>query len=939
MGLFKRKRKVSDEFLESLAEANKAEEAELSAASDEKKSDGGMASLFSDYTGADSLDDVIGDISEKSDEKSAEKNIVEPDDDIIVKGAEKDELYLESDELLAAYEKAHGDIVIPSEEPEKKESDSSSLSREDYDLLKSYLDENRGNEVEAIRRLIDENTATENADDARDNTSAEEVSLEDILRAEDTPASQSKASGADEAVGDSFESLDVSFDDGFVDLDDVTDAPSDVAPAERESSEPHAEPTTDEIIEEFIKNGGLASLDGEDSAEEAPLGEPEFVLEDENDEAESAAELDSAPLPVPEELENIDFDPTDSAGVGTTDMNLRIAFGLEEDTEDEEVAGAVKKMADRFEADRRVGRKLAPEHPEYTDPIQARDIAGEYKKARRSVTLRLVFAIIFAALLIVFENISVITELLTGTAKQFAGPLDPAKYPVVYIMVSLQLLFITSVFALPELRHGAKRLFSAAPTPESSSLLLVIAGTVISAVSAYFAKDTSEIVTFNAVSAVSVVMTLVYSRLNIKREMMTFYVVGSKKKKYAMKNVPDEDSLLDSVDCDDDMYGDVMRVEQSGFIDGFFSRMSTPDRMTGAFVAGIMAFSVAAAVIFGFFTSKSSSDVPAILTGAYLALLAMTPFALQLTFSYPFYRASSAAASCDSAIVGECSLDEYASAAVVSFDDGNLFPSYGVKVQNIRIYNNARIDRVLYYASSVFKSAGGPLSDVFEVATMEMGRSDSVELLEADAGFLASRVDGVRIIFGSHSALAARGYEIADSVAQDDVDFSDELSIMYMFREDVLISKMYIKYVLDGDTEAMLRQFRDYGMYLCVRTYDPNIDEDMICSKLSMKEPPIKVVRYRNANDARGVCERTDSGFVTYASPKTLLQLLPYCDKVIHTKRTCAALTVMSMIISLMLIAVLTMSSGIGFLRGIHMIAWHAVWMLPAYIASKIFIR
>ncbi len=870
MGLFKRKRKAElDEFAESLDAANESE------SNTDKESaaptGGGMASLFSDYTGdiAASLDTDI---------------IIGADSDELPSAEDELEHFIAGDEFIEAYEAAHASG--------KKDAEDGPLA----DL--SPVAEGSGKEPE---KQSSEMPLAEERDDAG--------------------ITEKLAADADvEPIPES------------------ADANSAAADAETPSAE--RELTTDELIEEFIRNGGFASFDAPEQPESEPAEAPEFVLDNGEDTSESAAELDTEALPTPENIDDFDFNTADTDGVGTTDMNLRIAFGLEEDDDvEEELSDAVKKLGDRLEANRRVGKKALPEHAEYTDPIQARDIAGEFKKRRRGVSLRLFFSLVFAALLLVFENISVITELLTGSAKQFAGALDPAKYPVVYIMVSLQLLLLCAVFALPELRHGLKRLFAGAPTPESISLLLVAAGIVLSSVAAYFAKDTSEIVTYNAVSAASVVMTLVYSRLNIKREMMSFYIVGSKKRKFAMKNVPDNESLLDMSDCDEDMYGDVMRVEQCGFVDGFFSRMSTPDTMTGAFVASIMALAVAAAVLFGIFTSRAGRSIVDIVSNAYLALIAMTPLALQLTFSYPFYRASRAAFENDSAIVGECSLDEYASAAVVSFDDGNLFPSFGVKVQNIRIYNNARIDRVLYYASSVFKSAGGPLSDVFEVATMEMGRSDSVELIDAETGFLEARVDGVRIIFGSHAALGAKGYEIADSVAQDDVDFSDELSIMYMFREDMLISKMYIKYVLDGDTESMLRQFRDYGMYLCVRTYDPNIDEDMICSKLAMKDVPLKVVRYRSPDDAKGTCERTDSGFVTYSSPKTLLQLLPFCDKVIHTKRTCAALTVMSIIISIMLIAVLTMSSGIGFLRGIHIIAWHVVWMLPAYIASKIFIR
>ena len=715
--------------------------------------------------------------------------------------------------------------------------------------------------------------------------------------------------------------------------------------AETSTASFSSEKTTDEVIEEFIRSSTLGiEFSGmmEDAGVIRESSVEELVFERTETEENSGEDItvSEEDMSVPENLDDIDFDISDSGGVGTTDMNLRIAFGIEEDTDDpDEVKDAVKKLGDHLESNKRVGKKIISEHPEYTDPVQARDIAGEYKLRCRNVNIRLFFSAIFTLILVFFENITVITELFTGSAKQFAGALDPAKYPVVYVMVSLQLLFLAAVFALPELKRGFKRLFKGAPTPESITLILVFAGAVSSAVIAYSSKGTTEPVSFNSVAAVSVIMTLIYSRLNVKREMMTFFVVGSKKKKYAMSRVPDEESLLSPADYEDGVYGDVMRVERTGFVDGFFSRMGTPDGMTTAFVAGIMGVAVAAAVLLGIFDSRSGGSASSVISAAYIALLTMTPYAVHVTFSYPFYRASKAASECDSAIVGESSLDEYANTAVVSFDDGNVFPSFGVKVQNIKIYNNARIDRVLYYASSVFKSAGGPLSDVFEVATMEMGRSEDVEILDADRGYLEAKVDGVKIVFGGHAALPEKGYAIDDSVAFDDVDFSDELSIMYMFREDMLIAKMYIKYVLDGDIEPILYQLQDYGMYVCVRTYDPNIDEEMICSKLTMRNPPVKVVRYRSANDVTGCVERVDSGFVTYSSPKTLLQLLPFCDKTIHAKRTCAALAIMSMIISLMLIAVFTMSSGLAFLRSIHVVLWHVCWMIPAYLASKIFIR
>ena len=712
--------------------------------------------------------------------------------------------------------------------------------------------------------------------------------------------------------------------------------------------------------------GGAVPLSGEDSAEpehasqadtdpcgssglDALMSDIEDTNGDTYGDAPIYADSDTAPeedetvdeaaMIAPVDVDDSDFNTADGDPVGSTDMNLRIAFGLEEEeTDSEGVRDAVRKLGDHLESNPRVGIKYQSDHPEFTDPIQAREIAAEYKSKRRHISIRLFFAVILTAALVIYENISTLTGLILGTPKQFAGPLDGTVYPVVYIMVSLQLLLLTALFALPELKRGVVRLFSGVPTPGSLTVLLLATGIVCSAVTAVTARVMTMPVTYNAVPAMAIVMTLVASRLNIKREMMTFFVAGSKKGKFALCRVPDDEAYRE-IESEEELYGDVMRVERTDFVGGFFARSASPDRMTNTFIAAMMGLAAAAAILFGIFTGRAGGGVSGVVNIVYLAIIALSPLSVYLTFSYPFYRAASAASEADCAIIGENSLEEYSATAVVSFDDVNVFPSYGVKVQNIRIYNNARIDRVLYYASSVFRRAGGPLSDVFEIATMEMGRSEDVEILDADSGYLDARTDGVRITFGSLAALSSRGYDIPDEVAMDDVDFSDEMSIMYMFREDVLVAKMYIKYVLDGDIEPMLSQFREYGMLVCVRTFDPNIDEDMIAAKLSMKKAPIKVVRYRSADEVGGKSESTDSGLVTFGSPKSLLQLLPYCDKTIHTKRTCAALSIMSVIIGLMLLVVFSMSSGLGMLNSLYIIAYNLAWMIPAYLASKIFIR
>ncbi len=714
---------------------------------------------------------------------------------------------------------------------------------------------------------------------------------------------------------------------------------------------------SEEEIYNFLRNNGVDGVEQEEE-DEANVEQPVYAYTDGSESADVSVEMNedvngaNSAISTDHTAENDDMESSDENedetpfdfefdingdDVGSTDMNLRIAFGLEGTETDEVQNPSLKKFGDKLESDQRTVARYIPDHYEFTDPSQARDIAEEFRKKKKSVNIRLTFSILLTLALLVYENISVITGFLTGSPKQFAGAIDPASFPVSYVMASLQLMLFSAALAAPELLHGIRRLLRGLPTPESITAVIVAAGIISSACTAATSSITSEPVVYNAAASAAIVMTLIYSRLCVKRNMMAFFVAGSKKKKHAMTCVIDEEIAGAADDADD--YSDVMKVERADFIDGFFSRVDAPDKMATAFVAGVLGVSAAAAILLAVFTKRGGGSVSDVIASVYTTLLCMLPLSAYLIFSYPFYRASSAAAEQDCAIIGEISVSDYSSASMVTLDDSNVFPSYGVKVQNIRIYNNARIDRVLYYASSIFSKAGGPLADVFEVATMEMGRSDNVEILEADRGYLAASADGVHIAFGSYAALVARGFSISDKIAEDDVDFSSELSIMYMFREQVLIAKMYVKYVLDGDIETTVANFKEYGMYVCVRTYDPNIDEDMIISKMNLTDPPVRVVKYRSEDEAAAHSERSDSGMVTFGSPKALIGMLPYCDQVAHTKRTCAALSIMSVIISLMLLAIFSMASKQNFVNSLFISLYHSLWLIPTYLASKIFIR
>lgn len=636
--------------------------------------------------------------------------------------------------------------------------------------------------------------------------------------------------------------------------------------------------------------------------------------------------------------ENSEFDENDD-DIDPTDINLMVAFGL--DGGKNKKADKAKEFGDRLEAKQiSKAKKYKLDRAEFVDKTQTPQIRKEYHNREVGLWLRLAICAVFTIILLIFENVTVLTKLFTGTAKQFAGALDPAVYPVVYIMISLQLMLLACICAFDEIVAGFKYIFRGTPRPESMTALLTVAGIIYSAVLAHLVEVPNEPVMFNFVVALSALLTLVYAICNNKREMMNFRVVANKKPKHIVRRLLDEESECEAkafADAED--VCDVMKIEKADFVDGFFGRLNAPDSNTGIFMTFIMSVAAAIAVLFGIFVNFRGGDSTMICRVIYSAMLIISPLSVYMTFSYPFYRANLAAKEYDSAIIGEAALEEYSNASIISFDDKNVFPSYSVKVQNIKIHNNARIDRLFYYAASVFAYAGGPLQDVFEVATKDLGISNNVQIFDTEAGFLATQVDGVNIIFGSYDALTSRGLEIPISAAEDDVDLSDELEIMYMFREDKLVAKMYIQYVMDADIDLILKQFSGSGLYVCVRTFDPNIDERMIARKLNMKRMPLKIVRYASTDEVGTYTEKVDSGLVTCGTPKSLLQVISYCGKVLHTKKTNIALSVLSVMIGTAILVLLLLSDSLETLNSLFIALYQLIWLIPMMLSSKMFIK
>jgi len=733
----------------------------------------------------------------------------------------------------------------------------------------------------------------------------------------------------------------------FVDTDAVSpDAYETYEPAYDEGA--YVEPYADAGDDGYADDGAYA----DDGYYEDVIPDDDFFDNDPIDDDAMYADEPAAPQTHEEYDEERDFEnlvnevtggaPVDE--LDESDISLMVALGMEDElakTMGEETAS---QLADDYIADQEewVDRTNRFGADEYSDPDQNNDIADTYRRRHKLSFLGMLVSFAFMVVLLIFENITVFTQYITGTPHYFAGAFNAEVYPVVYIMVDLQLLLLCALPVLGRVFKGIGDLVKFKYTVDCLPALLFVFALINTVIMSMTTTPGAAPVLFNFVCALCLFVTAVNEFMTVRREIFSFNIISSRKPKFVMRRLSTRDSVLESeavaeMDSDAADEGDIIKIQKTDFVDGYFWRTKAEGTVSRSVVglATVISFALAVVVTVYAFVVKAQNPVNI----GFAVLCAAVPASMVVSGFYPFYRANRKAYDNDSTIIGESSVEEYSGVGVISFDDVNVFPSYSVKVRNVRLFNNSRIDKVLYYAASVFSATGGPLADVFEVATMETGHSENVRILETGAGYIEAEVAGRSIMFGKAPALATRGILIPDEIVSEDTSLPADCSVMYMIYQRKLVAKMIVNYVLDPDFEYVLKQLTGSGMCVCVKTFDPNIDEEMILRQLPQTNYAMRVIKYKNTEEITKYSKRAEGGIVSRDNTKSLLHTVSSCDKILSAQKTGFVIGIISAILNAIIVAVVLMAGSFASLCSFYLVLCQLFWLVPVVISTKLIVR
>jgi cation transport ATPase len=699
-------------------------------------------------------------------------------------------------------------------------------------------------------------------------------------------------------------------------LDRFSDEP---VPEKQEYTQEQMFPLGDTLrFDEEIDNAEVASFDSDYEQLTEKLEKREMHFENENEsegQVRFVADDEKLELMGEEELDE-------------TDINLRLAFEMMEDED-----GTLKKIAERNREKSRAEKESrdAENRIKYTSREQNSEIASHYRRRMRGSLIRIIIVGILALGILFLEIASKDSDLHGDFAKQ-------GRYGIVYILIDLQLLFFIAIAMLGSIRNGLSGIFKLRLNTDSLLVISIFFAAAYSLVTLFGNPYAADLKLYNLPAAFAALCAAVSGWLCAKKDYRCFRIVASKRPKYTACELTggtkEADEFYKYLFEDSDIY----TVKRAHFIDGFVERTEKRTKFEDVlnFIVPLIFFAGAALFIT---MSVLGSDIYDAYSAFSVLLAASVPATAFFVFTLPTVSANRVGVKHSTAFIGNAVAEEYATASVLSFADTEVYPASLVKITNIRMYGDFRIDGVLTDMAKVFKYVGGPLSKVLSATLSEQVEDpNAIRVIESSHDGLCVAMDGHNYFLGKRSYMRRYRFETPVDEGDDAYDRRGG-SVMYVVVDEKLAAKLYIKYTLNPLFDSLLRDMYKAGLCLGVKTLDPNINNEMIASQVKFKKCPISVLRGTDPSEVMGEVENATSGIVCNSTLHNFLKMFSLCDKARHATKSNIIISVVSVVLSFAAVGFLSVTGAIGAITSVHAVAFQLFWLLPIWLISFLMLR
>jgi hypothetical protein len=159
---------------------------------------------------------------------------------------------------------------------------------------------------------------------------------------------------------------------------------------------------------------------------------------------------------------------------------------------------------------------------------------------------------------------------------------------------------------------------------------------------------------------------------------------------------------------------------------------------------------------------------------------------------------------------------------------------------------------------------------------------------------------------------------------------------MFLASENEVIAKVYIKYEITADFYDIIKNIKKINACLCIRTFDPNIDDELISKLGNIKKYPVKVLKLKNPADIYETPERVEAPAISKESLKSLINTILIAGRTKTVLKSNVLIQMFAFAASLILSVVLGIAGQLWGLNAGHLFLLQSFWMLPVLLFQEL---
>ncbi len=749
-----------------------------------------------------------------------------------------DEDFLEEAELEEAPEELEEDLE---EAPEELEED---FDEEQEEELEEELEEDFEEAPEAIEEDL---VAIEEAPIDED-----DMTFDDIVEVEDDDGVTYTKIELDDESSVDFLDDDITFED----LETFEEG-SDELVLTRLELEPE-EPSIVTIIEratpDYFKNEAANTketelvsartyVDEELPTEYEKAPEPtedvsDFLSEFFSQDTDNTATEIKEDQPIEAAPQNYDAQAGDDA-----DLSLLMQFGCE---------GDVLSSYSKETADEQSENGSVKEHAEKLDEAEfAENIKkqhNEYSKKRGAILLRLILTSVCAAILLIYEGLSTL-------GVDFPGIMSRNDFFVSYLLLSLQVMLIGSVFSYRQIWDGLKKLFSRQATAYSIFSVLSVVVLVYDIILLFVGVEENPPV-FHFALATMLLFAIISECQALTAEMRVFKFIFSnvlKEKaedeeisqftlrKSVGKNSTAEKMYAGGLDHSKNIYFPL----EIGAVKNCVSAIKQKNNNSNISMIAIipsMVFSTIVGLSALLVIEKLWVAVCAALISLFITMPIMGIFASWL----PFDRSSRSSVSRGYAFTGEMGMKEYSDCDILIFEDLHLFKKASPANVNLALYDATSKSVLLACLDAVYSQIGGPMGEAF--ANEKGKRFENCKIVRvAKSGIEAVVEHNYSVLIGSEQFMARYGISFPNVSLNNKGDQIFTLCVSINGRATARIA---VRYAINEMFEMFCARLAEDKVHCSIETFDPMISTELLSRVLPKGYPKLSII-HLNAADLK----------------------------------------------------------------------------------------